>query len=119
VCRRGYTDFRVRFAGFINSFETRFQLVNDGSNVVTNFSDETDLSGLIELGGGFRYRLGNWSLFTRGELWYFTNIADATGSFQRSGSGTGVPVLRVTTGRAVDPNDFFMAGFSVGAQLTY
>lgn len=112
ICRRGYTDFRGRLAGFVDSVDSRFSADNLGSSVVLNLDDSTELAGLIELGGGFRYRLGNWTLRAGGEFWYFANVATAPGNFNRQ--------VSQSSGNLTDGGtNFYMLGLSLGAQLQY
>ncbi len=112
VCRRGYADFRSRFAGLIDSIDTDVLLVNDGAVPIFNRDDDDQFAGLIELGGGFRYRFGNLSIRAGGEILYFNGLATATGQFQR--------VVDNNTGdRADSGDDILITGFSLGAQLRY
>ena len=117
VCCYGYTDFRVRAGGFINSAQNQFVFANaigTADQFLIGFSDSsTELAGLIELGAGFRYQLGEILSVRAGtELWYITEVATASSQFGNS--------ISTNTGSRVQADgDVLMTGISIGAELKY
>ena len=80
VARYASTDFRLRGGVYANIAESDVQLFNQGAVVLRNASDDVDVAGVFELGGGFRYQLGEaLTLRAGGEFWYLTGIATAPG----------------------------------------
>ena len=112
VARHLYTDFRGRAGIYVNLADAEARLRNTGSVIVRNFSDDTTIAGVFELGGGLRWQLGQ-ALAIRGglELWYLTDYA--------TGDGTLNGVVNNALGRSVDTRDVFYWGAVVGAELRY
>jgi len=113
ICRNGYTDIRTRAGAFINSANNQFSLVNNGAIVQSNGNDTTELAGVIELGAGVRYQIGEiLSVRVGTELWYLSGVASASSQFSR--------VITENTGRRTQAgNDILMTGISIGAELKY
>ena len=113
ICCHGYTDFRFRAGGFVNSASHLFRLVNEGALVRASANDTTELAGLIEIGTGIRYQVGEiLSLRAGTELWYLSQIASAPGQFRRT--------ITQRTGRNTRASDdVLMTGISFGAELRY
>lgn len=114
VSKIGYTDFRTRVGAFINSVDSDFLVFNAGFPQVGNFDDSTDIAGLIEIGGGVRYQLGQMlSIRAGGELWYLLGMATSAHQFRTN-------VISPSTGRSVRTNDeVLIAGFTIGAEFKY
>lgn len=113
VCCYGYTDFRARIGGFINSADSQFTVINAGSTTVANFDSDEEIAGVIELGSGFRYQVGEiLSLRAGAEMWYLAGVATAPDQFRN--------VIQPTTGRNIRmDDDVFFTGFTLGAELKY
>ena len=113
VCRHGYADFRGRIGGFANFADSDVGISNAGSSVLRNISDDTEIAGLIEIGSGFRYQVGELLSLRAGvEIWYLTGVASANDQF----SGP----IRPGTGLQTDTDDdVLFTGISVGGELRY
>jgi hypothetical protein len=114
VCCHGYSDFRARAGGFVNSVDSDVRLINAGSTVIANFDDDTELAGIFEIGSGFRYQVGEiLSLRAGVELWYLTGVATAPNQLSNG-------VMRPSTGRAIQADeDILFTGFTVGGELKF
>lgn len=113
VGRHTFTDFRSRIGGFINFAEADVAVINDGTFVVARREKDEALAGLIEIGAGVRYQLGQMLAIRGGvELWYLTGNGSALDQFRN--------VITATSGVGVDQgDDFLVTGFAVGAELRY
>lgn len=111
VCRNGYTDFRSRAGVFANFASLDAQLINAGSTVLFARQDDTDIAGMLEVGGGLRYQLGDYLTFrVGGELWWLGGMATAPDQFKN----------RVSSRREVrTKDDFVIAGATFGAEFRY
>ena len=114
ICKHGYTDFRSRFGAFVNYAESNVLLDNAGVRVLATDSDKTKLAGLIEIGSGLRYQIGEM-LSVRGgvEFMYLTRVASAPEQIAS-------PIIRPSTGLGTRmKEELFLFGLSVGAELRY
>jgi hypothetical protein len=113
VGRHTFTDFRSRIGGFINFAEADVAVINDGTFVVARHEEDQALAGIIEIGAGVRYQLGQMLAIRGGvELWYLTGNGSALDQFRN--------VVTATSGVGVDQRDnFLVTGVSVGAELRY
>lgn len=111
ISRSGYTDFRFRLGGFINFFDTDIRLNNNGTNLISNFSEDEEFAGILEIGSGVRYQLGRY-LTVRGgvELWYMAGVATANHQF--------VSLVTPSTGFNGRANDeVLVTGLTFGAEI--
>ncbi len=113
ICCNGYTDFRLRAGLFIDSAENTFVLTNANAFVQAARDSKTELAGLIELGAGVRYQVGQILSIRAGtELWYLSGIAAAQSQFNN--------VIVPTTGSRIRvTEDVLLTGVSIGAELKY
>jgi hypothetical protein len=113
LTRHLYSDFRSRFGGFLNVPEHDFLLVNAGLLRAAGSDDTSKLAGMIELGGGLRYQLGQMlSVRLTGELWYLTQTAQAHDQFS--------PLITEFTGSGTRVNnDIFVTGVTAGIQVRF
>lgn len=117
VCCYGFADFRLRLGAFINDAQNQYVFANvleTGDEFIDSAADDTTgLAGLIEIGAGVRYQIGEiLSVRAGAELWYLTEIASATTQFGN--------VISFNSGRRTQNNDdVLMTGVSVGAELRY
>ncbi len=116
ISKHAYTDFRGRLGGFVNFAESDVRFVNNGAvvSLVSNFDDKNNLAGVIDLGGGLRYQLGQMLSVRAGvELWYMTHVASANDQLSYVVSPT-------TTGRSLrNKSEVLFTGISLGAELRY
>lgn len=113
IARHAYTDFRSRFVALANFAESKVRLDNAGVRVLSTADDKTRIAGMIEIGSGVRYEVGQALSVRAGvEMMYLTRVASAPGQF--------TPVIRPQTGlRTRVKDDVLLAGLSVGATLKW
>lgn len=116
LSERCWSLTRARGGVFANFVDSHYQIATNaggGTNVVNNQDETTDLSGMIEIGTSFRYRLGRSLALTGGyELWYLVNVASAPDQLSR--------VVRRTNGVNVAVgDDVFMHGLTFGVDFSY
>lgn len=111
LCRRGYTDFRLRAGVFANFADLDFDYRNNLDTALLADEDKVTVSGMIEVAGGLRVQITDClSVRAGGELWWLSGVATATDQF---GNSIGA-INNVRTG-----SDFFVAGGTVGAEFRY
>lgn len=113
ISRNGFTDFRSRVGAFMNFAESNFALINDGTFLLLSEDDKTELAGVLEIGGGIRYHVGQHVSFRLGaELWYLKEVAAVSDQFTR--------VIRPGTGRTIRVrSDFLVTGVSFGTEIRF
>ncbi|MGI9472809.1 MAG: hypothetical protein ACR2NZ_14820 [Rubripirellula sp.] len=111
VCRNGYTDFRSRAGVFANFADLDALLINNGSTVLLSRQDDTSLAGVLEIGGGLRYQVGDFLTFrVGGELWWLGGMATAPDQFKNT----------INSRREVrTKDDFVIAGATCGAEFRF
>jgi hypothetical protein len=111
ICKNGYTDFRARGGVFVNFADAEARVFNAGSTVAASDQSRERIAGMIELGGGIRYQLGELlSVRAGAELWYISGIATSVSQLQDG----------ILPERKLRMNhDVVISGFSFGAQLRY
>ncbi len=112
IGRNMFTDFRSRAGVYANFAESAVQLANsfDG-NVIANFDESTELAGVIEVGSGYRFQLGEMLAIRAGfDFLYMPGIGKAPSQIPS--------LITPFIGRNVRAgDDVFMYGLSVGAEL--
>ena len=113
VARHAYADFRGRAGAFLNIADSRVDLINDGTRLIGARPDDKTLAGVLEIGTGLRYELGE-SLSIRGglEAWYLSRVAAARNQIRN-------PVTS-RLGRSLNTSeDIVMFGLTFGAEFKY
>ncbi|MEM6363709.1 MAG: hypothetical protein AAF539_15655 [Planctomycetota bacterium] len=107
------TYFRGRAGVFLNLAEKELFLVNNNATIIEQAANEEDLAGMIELGSGVRFALGEMLTVRAGtELWYMTEIANATQQFSSE--------ISPAFGSGINNRDeILFIGFTVGAELKF
>jgi hypothetical protein len=114
ISKNAYTDLRSRLGAFVNYAKSNVLLDNAGVRVLATADDKYELAGILELGSGIRYQVGQMLSVRAGvELWYLTQVATARDQI-------GSNVIRPATGLSTRSNgDFLISGMSVGAELKF
>ncbi|TWU27055.1 hypothetical protein Pla52o_09140 [Novipirellula galeiformis] len=113
VSCNGYVDFRGRAGGYLNFAESDTRLFNAGTTVVANIDEETELAGVFEIGGGYRYQLGEMLTLRAGaELWYIAGLASAADQLNQ--------VVTPNLGRNIQmDDDIFITGLTASAHFKF
>ncbi|QDS91329.1 hypothetical protein FF011L_00580 [Roseimaritima multifibrata] len=116
---RLWSLFRSRAGAFINFADSSTSFVNgDAVNpgnqrTITAYEEDTGLTGMIEIGGSLRYRVGPALALTAGyEFWYLANVATVPSQIS--------PVVVPGYGAYVgNDEDIFFHGAVFGAEFDF
>lgn len=113
IGRHLYTDLRGRAGAYMNFAESNTRLRNQGVTIVNLSRDDEELAGVIELGGGLRYRLGEaLSIRAGAELWYISDAATSAGQINN-------PITEAFGTQIDIGDDLFYYGVNAGAEIRF
>ncbi len=102
---------RAKLGGFANYHNGGATLVNNGATVLFTSDDDTDFSGLFELGGTAHWEIGDCFRFRAGyEMWVISDLATTQENV--------TPVVAQTTGTNLrNDEDLLFHGLSLGLEI--
>lgn len=111
--RHLWTDFRGRAGAYIDFAESDTRLRNQGVTILSLSRDDDEIAGVVELGGGIRYQLGEMLWLRAGaEMWYISDVATSAGQIQN-------PITSSFATRVNIDDDLFYYGVTLGAELRF